>query len=350
MTAANDRPLISFCVLAYNQERFIREAVEAALAQSYEPLEVILSDDCSSDRTFAIMKEVASSYQGPHKAILNGNPRNSGVGVHVNRTVELSAGPLVVLAAGDDVSLPDRVQCLCDEWLRLKKLPTSIYSDYEAIDGDGRMIEEDFERYPFSGSRSAGLGDIRRFLRGNHPASRFLGATHAFSRELFNVFGPLNTDVSFEDKVIGFRSLLHGSFAYVPRKLVRYRMHDNNLCGRNVSSRASRYERVRQKIAIAAAKNHHWTPVLNNYRADLNRFASRGGLTRDECAALLLETDRCLKVKGCEYRIDTGRPLVALYALLCLLTLRPHWSDGWSATKHWLFRAADYTHMLPGRG
>lgn len=49
---ALDHPLVTFALLAYSQEKYIREAVEGAFAQTYEPLEIILSDDCSSDRTY----------------------------------------------------------------------------------------------------------------------------------------------------------------------------------------------------------------------------------------------------------------------------------------------------------
>ena len=64
---ATDRPLVTFALFAYNQEDYIREAVQGALAQAYEPLEIILSDDCSSDRTYQIMQEMAVVYRGPHQ-------------------------------------------------------------------------------------------------------------------------------------------------------------------------------------------------------------------------------------------------------------------------------------------
>ena len=51
----SSRPLITFALMAYNQEQLIEEAVAGALAQTYSPLEIILSDDCSTDRTFSIM-------------------------------------------------------------------------------------------------------------------------------------------------------------------------------------------------------------------------------------------------------------------------------------------------------
>ena len=65
-----DRPLVTFALFAYNQEKYIREAVEGTFSQTYEPLEIILSDDCSSDRTFEIMEEMAATYDGPHATLL----------------------------------------------------------------------------------------------------------------------------------------------------------------------------------------------------------------------------------------------------------------------------------------
>ena len=50
-------PLVSVVIITYNHEQFIRDAVRSAFEQTYEPLEIIFSDDFSSDRTFEIIKE-----------------------------------------------------------------------------------------------------------------------------------------------------------------------------------------------------------------------------------------------------------------------------------------------------
>jgi len=81
-------PRVTFFLFAYNQADFIRDACEAALAQTYTPLEVILSDDCSSDETFQIMQDVVASYSGPHQVRLNRNDQNLGLIGHVNRAME----------------------------------------------------------------------------------------------------------------------------------------------------------------------------------------------------------------------------------------------------------------------
>src|SRR3954469_6326230 len=122
------KPLLTFALAALNQERFIREAVEAAFAQSYSPLEIILSDDCSEDRTFEIMCDMAKAYRGPHRIVLNRNPLRRCIGGPINRIMEVSQGELVLAAAGDDVSLPHRTQATYEAWEASDKKATSIHS------------------------------------------------------------------------------------------------------------------------------------------------------------------------------------------------------------------------------
>ena len=77
-----ERPLVSMTVICYRAERFVREAIEGALAQTYSPLEIIISDDASSDRTFEIIQEAVADYDWPTLAqrgqLLGGEPVNIG--------------------------------------------------------------------------------------------------------------------------------------------------------------------------------------------------------------------------------------------------------------------------------
>lgn len=109
-----ERPLVTFALFAYNQEKYIREAVEGAFAQTYEPLEIILSDDCSTDRTFEIMEEMAAAYSGPHSIKVRRSPKNRGLGLHISDVAVLVSGELVVVGAGDDISLPERTAALVE--------------------------------------------------------------------------------------------------------------------------------------------------------------------------------------------------------------------------------------------
>src|SRR3989442_13208365 len=142
MSASIDKPLLTLAVAAFNQERFVRQAVEAAFAQTYSPLEIILSDDCSEDRTFEIICELAKAYRGPHRVVLNRNPVRRSIGGHVNRIVEISRGELILAAAGDDISLPQRAQMVYDAWEASGRQATSIHSGIIQIDEDGQPIDQ----------------------------------------------------------------------------------------------------------------------------------------------------------------------------------------------------------------
>lgn len=214
-------PVLTFAVFAYNQEQYIAEAVQGALSQTYAPLEVILSDDCSSDRTFEIMQELASAYDGHHKVIVRQNEHNLGLGAHINRVMELAHGQLIVAAAGDDISLPHRTERLWNEYLKCGRKAYSIFSNEYLIDGSGnkrahgRQMSPDMEKLT-----------LDWFVK--HQAS-ITGSSHVWHRDVFDVFGPLGDGIVSEDVAIPFRSLLLGSISYIHEPLVLRRYTGENL-------------------------------------------------------------------------------------------------------------------------
>ena len=215
MTNREPPPLVTFLVFAYNQEHYVREAVLAAFAQDYADLEIILSDDGSSDQTFEVMQEMAAAYRGNHRVVLNKNPQNLGIGAHVNVLGAMASGELVVFSAGDDVSAPERTRKLCDEWLSRGKRTACMYSDVVPVDSDGQVVEAWRETvYP-------GPHTLERHAAGD---IRVLGAATAYTRDIFSAFAPMAQNVMHEDRVLPTRALLlGGEIIYHPQPLVRYR-------------------------------------------------------------------------------------------------------------------------------
>ena len=142
----NDRPLITFALFAYNQEKYIRDAVEGAFAQTYEPLEIILSDDCSVDKTFEIMREMAEAYDGPNDVRVRRNEVNIGTVDHVITVAREAIGELLVVAAGDDISLPMRTREVCAAWNESRA--SVILSNHDRVDENGVLIEENVKYRP----------------------------------------------------------------------------------------------------------------------------------------------------------------------------------------------------------
>jgi glycosyltransferase involved in cell wall biosynthesis len=183
-------------------------------------MEIILSDDCSPDRTFEIMQEMAAAYQGAHKVVLNRNSKNLGIGAHVNRLLSLSHGAIIVTAAGDDISLPMRTEKSV-EALRFEEVATkSIFTNAFIIDEDGKKQGRLFEPQPNFAKNLSGFINLKD--------AWVAGCTHCFRRELFEDFGPLRKGVVHEDSAFAFRAILKGEIAYLDEPLVLYRRHGQN--------------------------------------------------------------------------------------------------------------------------
>lgn len=215
----NERPLVTFALLAYNQEKFIREAVEGAFAQSYSPLEIIVSDDCSPDRTFEILQEMVKTYRGPHTIVLNRNPKNLGTGGNVNALMAKAKGEWIVVAAGDDISEPNRVEVLATHWVDHSKFIGSLYSAALIINASGKVLFIDGEPPPDFKTLEEAVW---------HDCCGIHGATHAWHRDVFWTFGPFKDNLIAEDRAFGLRSLTIGQVHYIEEPLVRYRTHDKN--------------------------------------------------------------------------------------------------------------------------
>jgi glycosyltransferase involved in cell wall biosynthesis len=303
MTDIQEKPLISFVIVAYNHERFVREAVEGAFSQTYSPLEIVLSDDCSPDRTFEIMQAMAAEYRGPHKIILNRNKKNLGIGAHFNRIMELSHGELIVGSASDDISLPERTSEIYRAWLDTDKKAFSLDSMYEVIDESGNITGRSSPSDP---------PQELSLLRFSKTLTNLVsGFSHAWHRKVFDVFGPL-PDITSEDIAIPPRSVLLGGVFHIAKPLVKYRMHGANVHGgtkprteKEDIDRMVYYFNDRMKICPDVIR------CINQYKSTIQDLSRIREL--DECVSGINLSKDELAIK---VRILTGSPIVRLYNLL----------------------------------
>lgn len=213
--------LVTIVLVAFNQEQYIKEAVESAFSQVYSPLEIILSDDCSVDSTYLIMAKMVDEYNGPHSVILKRNEKNLGIVAHFSRCVELSNGEFVVGFAGDDISLPDRVSEMYQAWTESGKTATSLFSNSVMIDENGVESDLWFASPPIYSKNIDDFISSRRCW--------LLGCAHAFNKSIFTKYGRIHPKIMQEDGALSFRALLEGGIIYVDKVLVKYRRHSNNV-------------------------------------------------------------------------------------------------------------------------
>ena len=202
--AAEERPLISFCIVCFNQEKYIKEVLSGAFAQTYSPMEIVISDDCSSDNTWRIIGDEVAAYRvkdGKHTIVLNRNDHNLGIYANSAKVYELAHGVIHVGNDGDDYSYPSRV--------------ATIYSVFKsnancsAVAHCGRLMHLD--------------GKPMSLIRQATFAMPF-GCMMAWKREVSGSFGPMRHKDAAADLVIAFRAKMCGDCIEIPDVLMNYRV------------------------------------------------------------------------------------------------------------------------------
>ena len=102
---STDRPLVSVCIPAYNAERWIAGALDSAVVQTYEELEIVVADNASTDATV----ELARALRDPRIRVESATHTIGAVANH-NRAIRLSRGAFVKFLHADDLLLPTCVE------------------------------------------------------------------------------------------------------------------------------------------------------------------------------------------------------------------------------------------------
>lgn len=207
-------PLVSIVAVSYNQERFIEQSLKSLLEQDYSPLQIVISDDNSSDRTFQIISQIAEQYQGPHELIIHKNLVNLGIGGNRNKAIQLATGKLLATADGDDISVSNRISELVTAWNQLTPEPLLITTDAIDTTENGEILNikhcDNFEKV---------IGPEDFIVK----KPLFWGCTNIYSRELINKFGGLNEGVGADDQIMILRALFLGKVYSLSKALVYHR-------------------------------------------------------------------------------------------------------------------------------
>lgn len=239
-----EQPLVSFLVLTYNQESFVEDAIKGALSQDYPNIEIIISDDCSLDRTPDVIEKSIGNKTGECTIIYNHNKKNLGLVGNLNKALSLSHGEYIILAAGDDVSLPCRTTISVQKIMECNV--DSLAMNFQYIDSQGNKLN----KMGYEGKEEQLLYYLSNYIQGK--ALFPMGPSRIVSRRLFKDFGMLREDSQTEDTTLTLRALMLNGIALTNQVGVLYRWHDNNI---------SSYDSLMTKI--------NPVKIYNQYRLDL---------------------------------------------------------------------------------
>jgi glycosyltransferase involved in cell wall biosynthesis len=219
-------PLVSVAIASYNGERYLREQLETIYAQTWREIEVVVSDDASSDAT----AEILAHYSRLRGLRFQVNARRLGIVGNFEQAMRLARGEYVALADQDDLWMPDKIATL----LAAIGAYTLIYNNPQQVIGmDGRHATAvEFDRiYAFA--RRHGTGKpVRHLLAENWVVSHSV----LFRRQLLERALPIPPHQRFHDAWLALVAATMDGICYLDRALQRYRRHAGSYTFR--SSRA----------------------------------------------------------------------------------------------------------------
>lgn len=213
-------PLISYLVPCFNEEKYLEAAIDCAFNQTYGNLEIILSDNGSTDRTFEIMQDLSAGYQGQHTVRVIQQPDHCNVCEHTNRLMHDINGAYVVHASGDDLQDPRRTDEIAKVWRETGA--SMIGNNLIKVDAEAKKAV-DAHRDP-NQQYSVTLEEI--LDRGPHNACT--GAAQAWDPRLFDLYGPLPDWYHTADLLVPFWGALENGCAFISEPLTFFRVTGEN--------------------------------------------------------------------------------------------------------------------------
>jgi glycosyltransferase involved in cell wall biosynthesis len=243
-------PLVSVAMATYNGEKYIAEQLQTVLKQTYNNIEIVITDDASTDNTLSIIK----LFQQQHSCIkLYTNAVNSGVIKTFEFSFTKCSGDYIAVADQDDIWDLNKIELL----INAIGNEDAIYSDSELVDKNGASMGQLFSSMMTLQSYYSGAP----FLMGNCIPGHTIIMKAAFAKSIL----PLPKEIMF-DRWISYCAAANNGIKYVDRPLVKYRQHESNTIGagksKNKSNRKTNTEKFDIKLAELIALDK--APIKNS--------------------------------------------------------------------------------------
>ncbi|MBD2200205.1 MULTISPECIES: glycosyltransferase family 2 protein [Calothrix] len=210
-------PLVSIVINNYNYDRFLKEAIDSALNQTYQNIEVVVVDDGSTDNS----REVIASYGDRIVPVLK---ENGGQCSCFNAGFAASCGEIICFLDADDIYLPEKIA----EVVEIFKSSEEIGWCFHNL----RWVNENAELLPqLSTQRPTVECDFRDLLKsGKLPPPLPATSALCFRRELLAQFlpKPISKAVKSTDFYVKYMAVALSKGSFLGKVLAFHRIHDSN--------------------------------------------------------------------------------------------------------------------------
>ena len=261
-------PLVSICVPTFNRAGYLRRSLPLICAQDYRPLEILISDNASTDETQQICREAALRddrirYVRQPKTI----GLYSNYGNH-NFCIRESRGEFLCFFHDDDQYQPDIVKHLA-AFLSGHPEVGLVCSNWQLIDGEGRLLRS---QKSFAKQVMPGMEYIDRTVRSGRSSVCIPGTLirrSALGEARFDESGP----IGFGDFVVWFTIAEKWAIGHVPEFLWSYREHQSSLSRQTIHYTMSDYSKALthyfeehlKRWPGHAEQVHRWQSALHRF-------------------------------------------------------------------------------------
>lgn len=212
------QPLITVVMPNYNGHRFVEQAIDSVLHQTYPNFELLVVDDCSKDDSLSLIQQKA---QSDNRIKVIALERNAGVANARNVGIEEAKGEYIALLDNDDLWTEDKLE---RQLAIAEKGADIVYCSYDFIDEQNSTIKK-----PFIVPQQTNFNKML--------ASSVISCSTSFIKTELMQAHPFNPDFYHEDYVLWMELLRVCPTAYGDPKVL---MHYRQVLGRDQTRRAMR--------------------------------------------------------------------------------------------------------------
>ncbi|MEG5140566.1 MULTISPECIES: glycosyltransferase [unclassified Microcoleus] len=232
MSAATQTPQVSVIIPAYNGDRYIVQAVESGLSQTFTDWEIIVVDDGSTDETHQVLQPYFDRIRYIYQ-------ENQGVAAARNRGIQEAKGEFIAFLDQDDFFLPDKLAAQIALFRQQPSLGI-VNSGWRLVNKQGERISDikPWEYFPKL--------DLETWI----VEMPVLPSAMMFSRQWLEIASGFNSEFdSVDDSDLVLRLALLGcAAAWLPQVTVSYRQHDQNVSIKKALKQANLFITLKQQF------------------------------------------------------------------------------------------------------
>ncbi|NBW27165.1 MAG: glycosyltransferase family 2 protein [Flavobacteriaceae bacterium] len=221
-----ENPLVSIICLAFNHEKYVVETLNSVVEQSYQPIELIIVDDCSTDNTKLVINNWLLSHPEVQFIV---NEANRGNTKSFNNALKFAKGEYIIDLAADDLIVPNGIE------LQINAFQNSKYKNLGVVYGNAEIINEDgsFNSYYFPVDEDRKViakratGDIYSSVLSTGDSICSVSAL--FKKSVFDFLEGYDETLDYEDLDSWIRTSREYEFDFIDEVLVKKRTVANSL-------------------------------------------------------------------------------------------------------------------------